>query len=234
MSKKITLIIVLSIIIGGFLCFYYIGYGNMAWIITVLTFPLIIISDLPLYLIGSLKGEKQIVEDKNYRIFIGYFAPICAIIYSFVTIAILYIYKEKPHSQALLNMINVLVGFSAIMAVIGQLTHLISSIYSKYIRFNFATLLLLFFISYITCGLSFSLMYLLDFNCLKYVANDNRIIDTIYFSFTTLATTGFGDILPNTNYARFLVMAENLVGLFLTGYLISVILNFHKQVGVKE
>jgi hypothetical protein len=43
----------------------------------------------------------------------------------------------------------------------------------------------------------------------------------IYFSFTTLTTTGFGDILPATAITRTLVMIEQLIGVFYPAILIG-------------
>lgn len=43
----------------------------------------------------------------------------------------------------------------------------------------------------------------------------------IYFSFTTLTTTGYGDIVPLTNHARSLVMIEEFTGVFYVGVLIA-------------
>ncbi|MQG95581.1 ion channel [Pseudomonas sp. MN1F] len=43
----------------------------------------------------------------------------------------------------------------------------------------------------------------------------------IYFSFTTLTTTGFGDVVPLTNNARSLVMVEEFTGVFYVGVLIA-------------
>ena len=43
----------------------------------------------------------------------------------------------------------------------------------------------------------------------------------IYFSFTTLTTTGFGDVVPSTNHARSLVMLEEFSGVFYVGVVIA-------------
>ncbi|WP_375739690.1 potassium channel family protein [Pseudomonas boanensis] len=45
--------------------------------------------------------------------------------------------------------------------------------------------------------------------------------ELIYFSFTTLTTTGYGDVLPLTNHARSLVMVEEFSGVFYVGVLIA-------------
>lgn len=43
----------------------------------------------------------------------------------------------------------------------------------------------------------------------------------IYFSLTTLTTTGYGDILPLTNHARSLVVVEQFSGVFYVGVVIA-------------
>lgn len=43
----------------------------------------------------------------------------------------------------------------------------------------------------------------------------------LYFSFTTLTTTGFGDITPVTDQARSFVMIEEFTGVFFVGVLIA-------------
>jgi hypothetical protein len=43
----------------------------------------------------------------------------------------------------------------------------------------------------------------------------------IYFSFTTLTTTGYGDVIPLTNHARSLVMVEEFSGVFYVGVVIA-------------
>jgi hypothetical protein len=43
----------------------------------------------------------------------------------------------------------------------------------------------------------------------------------IYFSLTTLTTTGYGDLIPLTNHARSLVMVEEFSGVFYVGVVIA-------------
>lgn len=52
-------------------------------------------------------------------------------------------------------------------------------------------------------------------------AQPGTFFKLIYFSFTTLTTTGFGDVLPLTNHARSLVMIEEFSGVFYVGVLIA-------------
>jgi hypothetical protein len=43
----------------------------------------------------------------------------------------------------------------------------------------------------------------------------------LYFSLTTLTTTGYGDVIPLTNHARSFVMIEEFAGVFYVGVLIA-------------
>jgi voltage-gated potassium channel len=43
----------------------------------------------------------------------------------------------------------------------------------------------------------------------------------IYFSFTTLTTMGYGDVLPTTLQARYLAIAEGIMGIFYMAILVS-------------
>jgi hypothetical protein len=43
----------------------------------------------------------------------------------------------------------------------------------------------------------------------------------LYFSLTTLTTTGYGDVIPLTNHARSIVMIEEFAGVFYVGVLIA-------------
>jgi len=51
----------------------------------------------------------------------------------------------------------------------------------------------------------------------------------LYFSFTTLTTTGYGDITPATDQARSLVMIEELAGVFFVGVLIARLAGLYPQ-----
>jgi hypothetical protein len=53
------------------------------------------------------------------------------------------------------------------------------------------------------------------------VGQPGAFFQLIYFSLTTLTTTGFGDIVPLTNHARSLVMIEEFAGLFFVGVVIA-------------
>jgi hypothetical protein len=52
-------------------------------------------------------------------------------------------------------------------------------------------------------------------------AESGAFFHLLYFSFTTLTTTGFGDITPVTDQARSFVMIEEFAGVFFVGVLIA-------------
>ena len=51
----------------------------------------------------------------------------------------------------------------------------------------------------------------------------------LYFSFTTLTTTGFGDVTPATDQARSVVMIEEFAGVFFVGVLIARLAGLYPQ-----
>ena len=46
--------------------------------------------------------------------------------------------------------------------------------------------------------------------------NIDRIVDGTYFTFTEISTIGFGDITPQTNWAKMIIVAEQIGLLFVT------------------
>lgn len=59
------------------------------------------------------------------------------------------------------------------------------------------------------------------FNTAKNQTHLERSYNLIYFSFTTLSTVGFGDIVPKTFMAKGLVVIEEITGLFYLAVLVS-------------
>ncbi len=60
------------------------------------------------------------------------------------------------------------------------------------------------------------------------LANDgNQFWDLIYFSFVTLATLGYGDILPVNTYARTLAYMEAIAGQFYIAILVASLVGAH-------
>jgi hypothetical protein len=66
-----------------------------------------------------------------------------------------------------------------------------------------------------------------SFTPVSFLLGGTRLGDTgefmhlLYFSFTTLTTTGFGDITPVSDQARSLVIIEEFAGVFFVGVLIA-------------
>jgi hypothetical protein len=57
----------------------------------------------------------------------------------------------------------------------------------------------------------------------------NTFFHLLYFSFTTLTTTGYGDIAPATDQARSVVMIEEFAGVFFVGVLIARLAGLYPQ-----
>lgn len=77
-----------------------------------------------------------------------------------------------------------------------------------------------FAVGYFIIGIVFALFYACDWrfsggNTLKLPDNQSpaTFFDFIYFSFVTIATVGYGDILPVSKISRFLVVSEVIIGI---------------------
>jgi len=75
---------------------------------------------------------------------------------------------------------------------------------------------------YMLLGLTFALGYQLSdvFSSPALLPDDQGIAGAVYFSFVTLATLGYGDIVPGNDLARALAIGEALIGQL---YLVSVV-----------
>lgn len=89
--------------------------------------------------------------------------------------------------------------------------------------------------AYLMLGIFFASIYkLIEFfvpgSFIGVISSDgNSYFNFIYFSFTALTTTGFGDITPVTECARVTVILETVTGVFYMGILVS-----HLVSGVKK
>jgi uncharacterized membrane protein len=54
-------------------------------------------------------------------------------------------------------------------------------------------------------------------------------LDLLYFSFVTLATVGYGDILPTSETARMLAMIEAVVGQFYVAVIVAVFVGMYSS-----
>lgn len=54
------------------------------------------------------------------------------------------------------------------------------------------------------------------------LSSDNRFGDMIYFSLVTIATVGYGDIIPASNTARTIATLEAVLGQFYVAVIVAV------------
>ncbi len=221
-KQKILIIIlfcaspfVLELIVRANFAFFYVFFFSIC--------PLSTIADLGEFYFGDKEKDHFIIEGKKERINRAYLFPLIGLLFVFGFFKYREIYGNENFTVSQVKLIDYTIGIGAIILLISQLAHLFISLSSKFLNFKFTTYLLLFFLSYITCGLSFAALYYLNIDGMKIGNSDDKIFDLVYFSFTTLSTTGFGDILPGSVSTKTFAIVENMVGLFLTGYLITMI-----------
>jgi voltage-gated potassium channel len=56
-------------------------------------------------------------------------------------------------------------------------------------------------------------------------STDNFQLEMIYFSFVTLATLGYGDVLPDTNFTRSVSIVEAILGQFYVAVIVAVLVS---------
>jgi voltage-gated potassium channel len=56
-------------------------------------------------------------------------------------------------------------------------------------------------------------------------STENFQLEMIYFSFVTLATLGYGDVLPDTNFTRSVSIVEAIVGQFYVAVIVAVLVS---------
>jgi hypothetical protein len=78
---------------------------------------------------------------------------------------------------------------------------------------------LLTFVAFVNVGVAFAAIYALE-QCLKHAQSFHEFV---YFSFITLATIGFGDIVPSGQLSRWTVVAEVLTGLYFLAAVFSTV-----------
>ena len=65
---------------------------------------------------------------------------------------------------------------------------------------------------------------------LPFAATGERsLLDVFYFSFITLTTTGYGDILPQTTAIRSLVVLQSLVGILFPAVLVARLVSLYAE-----
>lgn len=89
-------------------------------------------------------------------------------------------------------------------------------------------------VTYLLIGLVFAQIYtlamLVDPNSLHLPDNvapntENFQLEMIYFSFVTLATLGYGDVLPATNFTRSVSIVEAIMGQFYVAVIVAVLVS---------
>jgi hypothetical protein len=88
-------------------------------------------------------------------------------------------------------------------------------------------------------GLAYTLVAQVDPNAFSFstpsqVAATMSGFTSIYFSFTTLATLGYGDITPVTNVARMLAMLEAMTGTLFVGVMIARLVSLYSGSGQSQ
>ena len=229
--ERYKILLIIATLILGIIGLHFLVDFNFAYfyIIFFLIFPLASIADLIEFYFGSKNQFAPVLEGKKTRIFTGYFIPLAGLFYILGFLYRREIYWNENFTPSQIKLIDIFIGIGAVISLIGQIAHLLISLNSKFISFKFRTYLILFFLSYITCGLSFAILYHLDMEHMKLANSPSRTIDIIYFSFVTLATTGYGDITPASTITKLYVILENMLGLFLTGYVVTMIFSSYKK-----
>tara|TARA_R110000868_G_scaffold186699_4_gene429169 strand:+ start:1887 stop:2540 length:654 start_codon:yes stop_codon:yes gene_type:complete len=59
-------------------------------------------------------------------------------------------------------------------------------------------------------------------------------LDYYYFSYMTLTTVGFGDIIPTNDFSKAIIMIESITGLFYLAVLVASLTNVLKTLGLKR
>jgi len=118
-----------------------------------------------------------------------------------------------PAAGAPLLMMWLLLTLATIAAITGRL-----------VTYKAVTLQLVMglLVIYVLIGTAFGLGFQLSeaYTGTALVPEDQGISGALYFSFVTLATLGYGDVLPGNNVARAMAIAEALIGQL---YLVSVV-----------
>ena len=93
--------------------------------------------------------------------------------------------------------------------------------------------IIVIFTTYITIAITFGLLYTVlsiysSEPAFKNINIQNGLLNFyfqhIYFSFITIATVGYGDIVPISTIARFLAMIEIMFGMLLTNVILGLVI----------
>ena len=117
--------------------------------------------------------------------------------------------------------------FTAIFIQIYFTTTIIN--HFRTVRMGFRKLTYLFATLYFYAGLNFAGLILLQKDGLEYTGKFS-VFDAVYFSFVTLATTGYGDMKPISTYTKSIVILENFIGIYITAYIVSMIITTRRRI----
>lgn len=67
----------------------------------------------------------------------------------------------------------------------------------------------------------YEIIYVLNSNSFQGIVSSNSQVDLLYFSYTTLTTVGYGDIIPVVNIAKIFPNLESIVGIMYPAIYIS-------------
>ena len=120
-----------------------------------------------------------------------------------------------------------------------KLNNLFSEIYRKRLtiwldKITFPKIL----VTWVTIIIIFGAIYFLSISDSSHLINKDgkptlSIVDSIYFSFITATTTGFGDVIP-VGYFRFIAIAEVVFGLLLLAVVTSKLVSIKQDVILNE
>lgn len=117
-----------------------------------------------------------------------------------------------------------LARLSALLIWLGLMLATIAAVVRRLVTYRVVNLQLVMglLVIYLLLGLSFALGYQISdvFSSPALLPDDEGVAGAVYFSFVTLATLGYGDIVPGNDVSRALAIAEALIGQL---YLVSIV-----------
>ena len=173
------------------------------------------------YLLVVLSVVYALRDNKNYFIYFGSLAVFCTIV-SFIDI-----FYEISWLILMVQLAFLWLCFSAIIVIYIDIFK--PKEVTKDIIFGAVSI-------YLLIGVSFSLIYtvieILQPGSFNYALSANSLVPTkshfTYYSFITLTTLGYGDILPVSAFARSISMLESITGIFYLATLVARLVASHR------
>ena len=88
----------------------------------------------------------------------------------------------------------------------------LTDLYYYLLKASWTAVLLLFALAYLVTNVAFAGLYLLGGDCIV-GAEPGSFADAFFFSVQSIATIGYGGLMPSTTYAHLLVTVESMVGI---------------------